>query len=172
MNERICGACHECCIYTPVAALNKPAGTPCEKLLPVIQPCGACSIYADRPSECAAYKCSWLDGTLPEALKPDACGILFETATIKWPKPLHLVVGFENRAGAVAEFEQQLDAAAVGGIVIGVVPFDKSSDVLYFGDRDDLEAWSLFMENARRSGGVTHQFADGIVEQSLSESEG
>jgi hypothetical protein len=55
------------------AAFNKPAGVPCLHL------CGTgCAIYAERPPVCVRFQCAWLQTpSLPAALRPDRCGVLF-----------------------------------------------------------------------------------------------
>ena len=43
-----------------------------------------CSIYADRPEPCRAFRCQWLrglleiDGSIDPELRPDACGVVFD----------------------------------------------------------------------------------------------
>ncbi len=161
--NRTCGSCSYCCTHVKVDAFNKPAGISCSHLLPVINDCGACGIYEDRPSECRQYKCSWLEGRLPEELKPDKSGLLFETGWIEWPKKLFMVMGFEHVAGAIDRFEKQLDAAAKNGTVIVVIPKDGSEGVM-FAEKEDGETYFAFMDMCRRAGGITHVFADGVVE--------
>jgi hypothetical protein len=43
-----------------------------------------CGIYAERPGSCRKFECQWLrgvlevDGTVDTALRPDACGVIFD----------------------------------------------------------------------------------------------
>ena len=76
---RECGACTACCTVLGVAELEKGTYEPCTHL------CEAgCGIYADRPGSCRTFECQWLrgalevDGAVDPALRPDACGVIFE----------------------------------------------------------------------------------------------
>ena len=76
---RTCGDCRACCIVLGFEArpdespFEKPAGEPCPHLCP-----GGCGVYADRPPVCGRFRCAWLQETsLPPALRPDRCGVLF-----------------------------------------------------------------------------------------------
>lgn len=160
--NRECGNCKECCFHLPVEPLDKPAGVACVHLIE--SPCGSCDIYAQRPNACKLYTCSWLDGLLDFDLRPDRCGMLFETARIEWPRPLQLIMGFEHVEGAAAKWEDRLSGSARPGMIIGVVPFDGEGAPLYIGLKEDLETFAQFMQQAEREGGVKHQFVDGDVE--------
>jgi len=45
---------------------------------------GGCGIYDDRPGSCRRFECQWLrgvleaDGSVDVALRPDACGVIFD----------------------------------------------------------------------------------------------
>lgn len=42
-----------------------------------------CGIYPDRPSECRAYACLWLDSDLGEATdRPDLLGLMFDRPSL------------------------------------------------------------------------------------------
>jgi hypothetical protein len=78
-NTQSCGECRACCITLGFearpgeAAFTKPAGVPCLHLGPT-----GCSIYPQRPPVCARFQCAWLQTpSLPAALRPDRCGVLF-----------------------------------------------------------------------------------------------
>ena len=76
---RSCGPCSACCTTTAVAAFSKPVDTPCQHLRhDVRRACGSCSIYQDRPRECAVYQCAWLSGSGPDEHRPDLCGVVAE----------------------------------------------------------------------------------------------
>ena len=64
---RTCGSCTLCCKVYGVAELHKPADTWC----PSVQIGVGCAIYADRPYSCRTFRCAWLKGLVPEALRPD-----------------------------------------------------------------------------------------------------
>ena len=48
-----------------------------------------CSVYDTRPDECKNFDCLWKKQKLPEYLRPDNCGIMFE---LLYEKPVY--VGF------------------------------------------------------------------------------
>jgi len=104
MRTRSCGECQMCCTEVAVKPLNKPMGQRCQFQ------CGTgCAIYKDRPSPCAQYNCSWMDGHLPIKARPDNCGMLFETTWIEEPRELHIVFGWELVPGAWDKLLPQLD---------------------------------------------------------------
>jgi hypothetical protein len=162
---RTCGSCHECCIHVAVAAFDKPRGTPCQHLN-VIQDCGCCGVYDQRPSECAAYRCSWLEGHLAEDLKPETSGILFETATIEWPHRIELLIGWEIKPGAVDANMDSLKASVRDGVVILVIGHDEQQTYQLCTERDamGLELWKT---NCQLHGGFTRVMADGSFEEKL-----
>lgn len=48
---------------------------PCQHLIQI-----GCGIYEERPPVCRRFACGWLQApNLPEALRPDRCGVLFCT---------------------------------------------------------------------------------------------
>jgi hypothetical protein len=54
---------------------EKPYGVPCQHLIQI-----GCGIYEERPPVCRRFACGWLLApNLPEALRPDRCGVLFCT---------------------------------------------------------------------------------------------
>lgn len=169
--ERSCGQCRECCIHVKVDAFDKPAGVHCQHLN-ILQDCGACGIYENRPSECARYTCAWLEGYFPEAMRPDKSGLLLETATFQStdttgkPHQLNVLMGFEHKPGAVDVHFAEIQEAAKDGTVIGLVPFDHS-DIALVGSERDLNLFMAFMAGARNAGGITHKFSDGDVYQEL-----
>src|SRR5205823_3357745 len=78
-NGRGCGECRACCVVLGFEArpgeapFAKPAGVACPHV------CAAgCAIYAERPPVCVRFQCAWLQTpSLPAALRPDRCGVLF-----------------------------------------------------------------------------------------------
>jgi hypothetical protein len=81
LKDRECGGCIECCIRLKVEhpELRKQAGTPCPHLV------GAgCGIYDKRPSVCRSWHCLWrVRSELPNAARPDRCGVIFSIHWIK-----------------------------------------------------------------------------------------
>lgn len=76
MSGRECGECQVCCVLPAVGALQKPMFTPCPNLCEQ-----GCSIYAERPAECAAFRCAWHrgDAQLSDGDRPDQLGLMIET---------------------------------------------------------------------------------------------
>ena len=76
--RRSCGSCTSCCVSMKVPALGKPAWKPCHH----IAPGKGCSIYADRPADCAMWMCGWRqNGPDTRFLKrPDESGVMIEPA--------------------------------------------------------------------------------------------
>jgi hypothetical protein len=79
MSERArpksCGPCTMCCKVLPVAALEKPAGTPCVHL----GRGGGCGIYAGRPHACRSFECVWLmDPQMPHRFRPDQTKVMLD----------------------------------------------------------------------------------------------
>lgn len=81
MSDRIreCGSCTACCAVLGVPELGKGTYEVCTHV------CGCgCGIYADRPRSCRTFTCEWLrgvlevDGRVDAALRPDACGVIFD----------------------------------------------------------------------------------------------
>lgn len=62
-----------------VPELEKRVGEPCAHVCS-----SGCGIYADRPGSCRTFECQWLrgllevDGSVDPALRPDACGVIFD----------------------------------------------------------------------------------------------
>jgi hypothetical protein len=71
-----CGTCGMCCKLMAIPTLGKPRHSWCPKY---VQRQG-CGIYADRPSECAAFECLYLtaDG-LDDAWRPDRAKFMIWT---------------------------------------------------------------------------------------------
>ncbi len=75
---RKCGTCSACCRWPSVAEIAKPARIPCQYLH---KQGFRCTIYADRPKACAAYRCTWLRGmgsAHHNRDRPDTCGVLID----------------------------------------------------------------------------------------------
>jgi hypothetical protein len=80
-----CGDCKACCRILRIEdeKLHKPAFTSCPHLDSCVNGCG---IYPSRPETCRRYECEWLksqrvNDRMPLQLRPDHCGIIFQTAT-------------------------------------------------------------------------------------------
>lgn len=171
-HDRQCESCHVCCVVLPVEDLNKPELTRCEHLQVLDQPngCGACGIYQQRPSSCQQYKCSWLDGLLGDDLRPDQCGLLFETAQLVWPKPLSVLMGFECEPGAFERSQDLLADSLQPGVIALAVPHGRQGETLICAyDRQDFEAYKQWEQAVREQGHVRSCFHDGEVVMDLSD---
>lgn len=77
-SQRSCGTCTLCCKVYRIDDLGKPAGKWCAH-------CAigsGCTIYDDRPQQCRAFDCMWLqDETMPPSWKPETSKIVFSI----WP---------------------------------------------------------------------------------------
>lgn len=156
MSDRHCGSCHACCVHVKVVALNKPAGAPCRNL------CNSgCAIYRDRPSECAAYSCAWLDGFGSAGMRPDKLGVLLEVGQIEWPKPLILLAGHETRPGALDLAARRIEQALPPGAAAFVIRHGDSEPPMLIGREEDCAAVAAWMEKCRQDGGVVCAMADG-----------
>lgn len=91
---RSCGTCTLCCKVLRVATLHKPPGQWC-------QHCATgqgCTIYAERPSECAAFSCVWLSTpALGDEWLPAKCKIVL----VYDERLNHLVAHVETANAAV-----------------------------------------------------------------------
>ena len=76
----VCGDCRACCRALGIEELKKPEW----------QMCGhakqgkGCTIYADRPQSCKIYECMWRSSQddpspWPIKMRPDRCGVIFDT---------------------------------------------------------------------------------------------
>jgi hypothetical protein len=73
IEDRQCGECTVCCSGQLVghAYGNKFGPNPCVFLVEQ-----KCAIYETRPQTCRNYQCAWLQGLLPEWMKPSKCNVL------------------------------------------------------------------------------------------------
>lgn len=83
--ENPCGDCKACCTTLLIEheRLHKPAHSPCIHLDSCINGCG---IHPVRPQVCKDYECEWLksqkvNDRMPLELRPNNCGVIFQTAT-------------------------------------------------------------------------------------------
>lgn len=68
--SRSCGTCSLCCTLMGVKELGKDRNVKCSH----VSVTGACRIYAGRPDSCRAFRCLWLQGSLPFNLQPSRIG--------------------------------------------------------------------------------------------------
>lgn len=89
---RTCAGCDMCCTVLQIAALDKPAWTPCRHLLAGRQGCG---IWGEHPPACKTYVCLWRmsDTVLPRDLFPADCGFLVTIDNVtSWPTTVNVCV--------------------------------------------------------------------------------
>lgn len=162
---RRCGQCSVCCWLCAVPKLDKPVHTPCRHLDPSGD-FGKCSIYANRPGDCARYACSWLDGYFREDDRPDVSGVAFETSTLRSegagpddPDNLTILTGFVVRPPTNG-FEADEWRARVGrwaaevarpGTVLVIVADDARWSRI-FGTVDEVREVSKFFADVERYG--------------------
>lgn len=91
--KRKCEECQECCTKVSVKALDKPSDTICKH-----QCQSGCAIYATRPKECAQFHCSWLNGNLPDDMRPDKSGVIVEE--MYWDR-FTMHYAYESRPGSM-----------------------------------------------------------------------
>jgi len=72
---RVCGECTLCCKLPAVPEFNKPTGEWCR----YCNPKKGCQIYTTRPESCKNFQCLWLLNSLPDYLRPDKSGVIFES---------------------------------------------------------------------------------------------
>ena len=117
-----CGECDCCCDVVGVGELNKPINTRCEHMNGK-----GCAIYAKRPRECQVYRCEWLMGGWPDALRPDRLGVILNGQ--KNPTDGCEVIAYQTRPGGFEDAEAVLsDIARKAGpiLLVGEVEEDGS----------------------------------------------
>lgn len=161
--SRQCGSCHACCVHVPMPDMGKPVGTPCQ-YLKGRHACsaGSCSIYDQRPAECATYQCAWLEGFFPTGMRPDKSGLLFELGWIEWPRKLFLLEGYETRAGAGELHLRRPESHLPPGCAGILIPHGKTGPFQVFGRDADVETLLTFLDACQQRGGVTLAHPDGL----------
>ena len=78
MFSRECGDCNLCCkwLYLNVDNELVRPGRPCKYVGK------SCTIHEKRPNVCRNYFCAYIQGVLPEWMKPSHCGIIVSVK--KW----------------------------------------------------------------------------------------
>lgn len=72
-----CGSCAVCCKFLDIPSIEKKADTWCQYCDPGRH--HACNIYERRPKECTNFHCFWQAEEWYDWLRPDRCGVLFES---------------------------------------------------------------------------------------------
>ena len=93
---RECQQCALCCKLLDIEGLAAQ-GAWCKYCQPG-KIYGCCKIHDARPEICVGYECVWrLDDTMPETLKPNRCGVVFEEY-----QPENFIIGMVDRHKADA----------------------------------------------------------------------
>ena len=103
MNFRPCEGCTECCTLLGVTDLEPPKMRmlPCKHLSPDAndgKP--GCAVYVNRPHSCSGFACAWKMPELsqmPEALRPDKCGIVCQ---VEVQDNVPAMVCYERKTGS------------------------------------------------------------------------
>lgn len=111
---RSCGDCNACCVYPAVPEIGKPAGEACRFL----GACGhGCTVYAQRPQNCRAYSCAWLEGHGAAGDRPGDVGVLVDRRDTQYGTVLVARAlepgGAETRAARKAIKRMSRDVGAV-----------------------------------------------------------
>lgn len=148
---RHCGSCDVCCHVCPVTALEKDAFTRCQ-----YQRVGApgCRIYARRPPECQAYRCSWLMGLFGDDDRPDQSGVLFEHSHLgdddDPQSGLLVLIGMVHDNSKRGQWGHFAQYACKGTLV--AIAGDANEDHRVYGYPPDVEAWLDFLSRTRAAG--------------------
>lgn len=73
ISRRSCGSCNMCCEVFRIEDLDKAQGVRCEHLR---TGCNGCTIYEQRPDQCRAFACLWVQGVGPASMRPDRSGVV------------------------------------------------------------------------------------------------
>lgn len=119
--KRECGTCTLCCKLLGVEEYKKPAGQWCGKC---DRSGGGCKIQdrPERPRSCAEFNCLWLQGGLPEALRPDKTGVVVGVTRDSKSPVLYVDPGYPDayKSGAMEVwFQGMLKAFPQVFVVIG-----------------------------------------------------
>src|SRR5512137_468959 len=89
---RDCGTCTWCCYFTAIPE------SPANNLCPFCIIGKGCSIYETRGEGCRLFGCLWWRQTqIPELLRPDRCGVMFEL-----PAYCHTYIGYVDPGNSEA----------------------------------------------------------------------
>lgn len=123
--ERGCKDCGACCDASAVPSLNKPAGKRCAHF----SPGKGCTLYGkpERPPECAAFACLWLQGAGARKHRPDRLGVFLAVHVPRVPvegQPKRILAAVEtyvrSSVTAAAELAEIRTAAP-----LRIVPYPK-----------------------------------------------
>ena len=78
MSGRTCGSCTLCCNVFKITESGVEYKAAFEWCANLRAGCStkACTIYAERPGQCASFRCLWLEGMGPAGMRPDRSGVV------------------------------------------------------------------------------------------------
>lgn len=147
-NMRRCGDCSLCCTVMAVREIDKPSNVKCDKLTVM----GRCSIYADKPASCTAFKCLWLQGLMPENMKPSRSRVVGDANSEGNIVVLH-VSPFDRgcwKTGPVRDWIMRVGEQVLVVIACGTDRYffgkdaDKKMQVMI--NKHNPEMWDIVME--------------------------
>ena len=165
MSDRKCDGCTVCCETVKVDSFDKPPGVKCQHQCAL-----GCKIYDARPSECEQYSCSWLEGRLPEELKPNECGWMAETMWIETAANgrLTILVLWEQQPGAIERSLPQLEKACRKRVALMWAAGDGGEGMtLATYDEQDSQDVQQFLALVHQQGYVDSMYTDGMVRHDM-----
>jgi len=138
-----------------IPELQKPPGVPCQHICE-----RGCEIYDTRPASCRDWSCLWLTGDLPEPLKPDTCGVI-------WDNTYHnlfdqkLLAAREVRPGAHSEDANQAWLAeTISRSLVLVITHDGQTHVL--GPEDEVKTLETLVKRKAEQQGRRIDIEHGV----------
>lgn len=147
-NMRQCGDCSLCCTVMAVSEIAKPGNCRCDKLTTL----GRCSVYNTKPQSCTEFKCLWLQGMMPEDLKPSRSRVVGAVNGDGTIVVLH-VSPFDKgawRKGPVQDWIRSVGEHLMVVVACGSERYffgkdaDKKLHVLI--DKNEPDMWQIMME--------------------------
>jgi hypothetical protein len=112
-NTRTCNGCSLCCTVMAVYELPKPSNVRCEHLSAM----GRCKIYATKPETCTGFRCLWLQGLMPDRLKPSIARVVGDVNKDGTIIVLH-VSPFDTGAWEKAPVQEWIGKVVEAGITV------------------------------------------------------
>lgn len=162
---RKCGTCSACCRWPSIEELNKPARVPC----PHLHRQGfRCTVYADRPEACSAYRCTWLRGMGAEGDRPNRCDVMIDRRSTQFGVVL-VAKSLKPGAAMSARGRRAIEGATRDeGLPCLVVDYEDSERVIGVAGPEDFrrEVEGKSVDGVIRLGGQK-QWIDNIVSAAM-----
>ena len=124
LDYRGCGECTWCCYFPAIQKYGSPANELCRHCK------NGCEIYTDRPDGCRNFNCLWKRQLqIPEAFRPDRCGVMFELPDYCKTYVGHVIPGSEAHKSAAVQVLIQKILEAGDAVVIDNV--EKQEHIFY-----------------------------------------